>query len=229
MRKGLWLIGLAVAVLAFAAPASADNLTVRLLDFQSGQPIIQCKDGDPCDGVGTAGYISFSGVFGTFGITTGTGSGMPYTPAFDMDLSYNMTQGRMAPKTDTYVVMVSENDLTSPSPVQWYGFIGGTNVTTRTSWTVYVDPNNGLFVQTTPLCTGTSAAAGFTSVCAQISPFSPSGPFSLTQAIYIESLSSGYAQASGDFYLSTNPIPEPGTLVLLATGMVALAAWRMKK
>ena len=186
-------------------------LTVRL----SG--VGDCANGARCDTNTTSGVVAFQNNDGTLSATGSAGPG-----PFDLSLHFNVAPGDPT-------IQLSETGL-SGSGLTWTASVkGAQDRETTTSWSFFADTSNTLFGKGTLICSGSSVApVSFSSTCS--SPLLAfSGLFSLTEVITVTG-----AASSGDAILKATTlvraaVPEPGTLLLLGSGVAVAGMWRGRR
>lgn len=161
------------------------------------------------------------------------------------DWNVDMSLSRGAPRLDilsgqfvsnaagTYLdVELSDTDFTlggATALAQFFGSIAGTTTGTATWW-MYVDDDNAQFSRTTLVGSGSTMDLGsfggtFTSMA------NVDGTFSMTLLVRINH-GNGDNRTAFDFSgLAATPqlVPEPGTVLLLAIGLLAIALLRRRR
>jgi len=198
-----------VAMLCGVGPASA-TLAVGVSGLGN------CTDGTSCDKNGASGVVALQNTDGTL---AATGSAGP-SPS---DLALHFTVGSGDP-----TFQLSETGL-SGSSLSWTASIKGIQDRATTSWSFFADTSNTLFGKGTLICSGSSVApVSFSSTCS--SPLLAfSGLFSLTEVITVTG-----GTSSGDAILKATTlvraaVPEPGTLLLLGSGVAVAGMWRGRR
>ena len=227
------------AGLAYATPAQAslllrltaggDSLTITDQDGCVATGAAVCATGDTS---GVSGVVSYSGALGVFTINNVTGISKPILPSFgtlpftsEMDLSNVDVAGAAG----TLVIELSDTDFPATfRPGNLHAAWGGT-LTAGAGSTVQAFAAKDLCNTNFNQDCLSSFAAG------TIGPFGP-GAFSGTSdtphgiilapySMYIrETLTfTSAGSESGNFDLINSSIPEPGSMALLGTGLLALA------
>ena len=213
--KRFVLVALVAAVLAVAPKAEA----ALVLSLSDGTNTVTITDGGAGDISAVAGAVGFSGAIGGWIVNVSTGLGSPLLGPASLDLnSINVLVRDLA---SPLTIMLTQTFNTIPYP-GWTMEFGGTIQFGTVTYSAYADPTNTAFGLAQLIGTlgpfGTGAFSGSTGGSATVA-----NPYSLTQVFYIigDSTSTDLLTFSGNAEL--NPVPEPGTLMLLGAGLVGLA------
>jgi hypothetical protein len=199
---------------------------------------VQLEDGGSLDSSPVTGSIIYNGGVGSFliNVTTGISKpliGNPYSAELDLNsVNLNGPAGSL-------LIKVSDTDFTLlPPPVgSATTSVGGTTQGTVKVET-FLDPFNMVFGETIPLSLDpktsqpfqySAGAPAFSANISTLVPLPTPTIFSLTQKVTITH-SGSWGTTSFDSFVAV-ATPEPGTLLLLGTGLLGFAGytWRRRK
>jgi hypothetical protein len=171
------------------------------------------------DTVGTAtlgGGASFTGTFGTFSLNQIDASGVPSQATNFSSTSINTSTS--AP--GTLFIYASETGLTGP--LGQYNMLSGltenflSGAINSVSEQTYADVGNNIYGLSTLLASATFTATGTNDTVTMTPDFT--GPYSLTEVYSV--IGTGVGESSST--ISMTDVPEPGSLLLLGTGLIGL-------
>ena len=222
--KVLCAIGL-MALFLGVQSASAATVRMQLTDGTTTVTILD-QGAAPLDTNPAVGIVNWSGSVGLWTVTVaaGTGENQLLTGPGGMDLTYNVSSA--SGNATTLTMLFTQFGMT-PSYPGWALNIGGTNnlAGAPVRYDAFYDNSNTPFglanqIGATLGPFGSANYGGNTSGAAADIP-----PYALTQRLRFTS--NGTGGNTGD--ASLIPVPEPGSMLLLGTGLFGLAAAARRK
>lgn len=215
------LLVLAVALLG-AVPLAHADMILRLTEGGSSVSIADQGAGDACPDVGC---VTFIGAVGVFIINVSTGLSKPLLPASSFEAEMDLNSVNVSSSGGTLVIELTDTDFPATEGGALTAEVGGTTQGSSEFW-AYKDPENQEF--------GTTS-----DISLHLGPFGP-GAFSGTASTshdallaysmtLVAAITHGGA-ATSSFNLNViNSVPEPGALILLGTGLVAVAVLGLRR
>jgi hypothetical protein len=191
-------------------------------------------DSNPLDGV--ISYSDLTGTFDNFSVVISVGITKPVLgsasrPHLDLN-SVNVTNV-MGSAADTLTIKFTDTDFTTldPSISSITTRIGGTSGGAVT-FDSYFDNGNAAFATTTQLASLGSFSGAFSqsvhTSLASLSP-APTNPYSMTLVTTVTNPATSMGGARVSSYDAEVTVPEPGTLLLLGSGLLGLGLFGRKR
>lgn len=221
----------AVVIVAFTmamllAGMATNAYAVAILRVSDGISTVLVADNGAGDTNPLLGAVTTQSVIGNFmvGVTTGLTMpviGSPVMPTMDVN-SVQVSMGTggtvtIAFSEVNYGPLAAGSNLVS---MAMGGVTGGT-----VSWNAYYDTGNALFAQTS-LIGSLGAFSGGAFAGATAGQLGIGSPFSITSVITINH---GAGTKVSSFDAIIEPVPEPGTIALLGSGIVGLFFFGRRK
>lgn len=219
------LLAVAVCFAVLAVPSFSNATPV--LKLSSGLDSVEIIDGGALDANAAAGVITYIGALPigswTLNVTTGaTNLGSPTAPMFDLN-SINVSNSNQAPP-ENLVLMLSDTGLIGNGMSIFDSTIGGTTLGNLTYKTYY---GAGLFDLANEVGSMAFSPIAFSGV--DSASANPGAIYSMTQVVTISHPAGGNINTSFNGMLSSNPVPEPSSLILLGSGLLGTALFFRRK
>jgi hypothetical protein len=141
------------------------------------------------------------------------------TSGMAQDIGIVLSQGTLSGVAGTTLTIDATLTNSSSSTI----FLNGDSYTTASP---FLTVSDNPFLNNAPLSLGAGASSGpFAIFTVVIAPGTPAGIYSLNEFTILGGLTNVDFNPAGSasFTVDVSPVPEPGTMVLLTSGLVALA------
>lgn len=211
--KKMWIgvVLILAGIMILSGGAQAATITL----FDGGSNFISIADGSALDMNSNTGVVTFVGSIGSWIVNVSTGGSKPiFGSAGSPFMDLSSIDAGIGTLTITFSDLGFEN--TTSLPNNFLMTMGGTSAGTVD----YSASANSSLIGN--ISSANTPFAGSTSGIVDL--VNPS-LYSLTQTVVIHHDNFG----STSFDATLAPVPEPGTMMLLGTGLIGLAGWGRKK
>jgi len=220
LALGISLLTLAVLV-GLPSLARADTITIGLQEAGvNGGAITTVATG--------SGFAANGLAYGTFTLNSVSGAGSPFLPEPQLDSSSLNISSTAA---GTLTVYVTEQGLSTPTGVNQFisSFTENllTGKVTSVAESTFVDLGNGLFGGS-PLASFTVTSGSGPAVLVTAATPLLTAPYSETEKFVVTAAGVGSGNQTIDI-LAAVPVPEPGSLSLLSSGLFGFALLGLRR